>query len=95
MSLIRIILAAIFVGLGVAVSAMNTEAVRIDLYFLSFESSLGLALLIALASGAVLGGLALAIGILAPLRRRLALAREQGLAAGRAEGIQGDDPDRA
>jgi len=71
MRLIRLIVAIACILLGGLVGALNTQAVVLDLGFASVRASLGLSVLLALLLGVLAGGTLLAIGVVAPLRRRL------------------------
>ena len=57
--------------LGATVGLLNPQAVTLDLGFSRLHTSLGLAVLVALLLGVVVGGAILAIGVVAPLRRHL------------------------
>ena len=72
MRLIRILSAVVFVALGAAVGALNRQPVVLDLGFGGIHAGLGVIVLAALLAGALCGGLALALGVVVPLRRRLA-----------------------
>ena len=78
MRLVRLIAAFACIVLGAIVGALNTQRVVIDLGFTTIPTSLGLAILSALLLGVVVGGTILAIGVVAPMRRRL---RHAGAAA--------------
>ena len=71
MRLIRLIVAIACILLGGLVGALNTQAVVLDLGFASVRASLGLSVLLALLLGVLAGGTLFAIGVVAPLRRRL------------------------
>src|SRR5690606_35564147 len=75
MRLIRVLVALVSVALGAAVGALNRQDVVLDLGFTGISASLGVMLLSALLLGALCGGLALALGVVVPLRRRLREAR--------------------
>ncbi|TWG92538.1 uncharacterized protein DUF1049 [Luteimonas sp. J16] len=75
MRLIRVLVALVVVALGAAVGALNRQVVVLDLGFTGIAASLGVMLLSALLLGALCGGLALALGVVIPLRRRLRDAR--------------------
>ena len=81
MRLIRLIIAVTCILLGAIVGALNTQPVLLDIGFASVRASLGLSVLVALLLGVVVGGGILAIGVVAPLRRRLRRA-EQNLHGG-------------
>lgn len=69
--LIRLIVAIACILLGAVVGALNTQPVHLDLGFATLRTSLGLAVLVALLLGVIIGGTLLAVGVVAPLRRRL------------------------
>lgn len=71
MRLIKSIVALCFVLLGVVFGALNTQRVRIDLWFDAIEGRLGLIVLTVLLLGALLGGLVVTAGVVWPLRRRM------------------------
>ena len=71
MRLIRLIVAIACILLGAVVGALNTQPILLDLGFASVRASLGLSVLVALLLGVVVGGTILAVGVVAPLRRRL------------------------
>ena len=71
------VLAVFFLLAGLLFGALNAEAARIDLYFVQFDLMLGVALLLAVLLGAVLAWLMLSLGVIWPLRRRLARERRQ------------------
>ena len=71
MRLLRILVSIVFVALGIALGAPNPQGVVLDLGMTTLRASLGVALLSAMLLGAVLGGLALVLGVIAPLRRDL------------------------
>ena len=67
MRLLRLIAAFACIVLGAIVGALNTQRVVLDLGFATIPTSLGLALLL----GVLVGGTILAVGVIAPMRRRL------------------------
>ncbi len=69
--LIRLIVAIACLLLGAIVGALNTQSVLLDFGIASVRASLGLSVLVALLLGVVIGGTILAVGVVAPLRRRL------------------------
>lgn len=71
MRLIRLVAAIACILLGAVVGALNTQPVVLDLGAASIRASLGLSVLVALLVGVVVGGTILAVGVVAPLRRRL------------------------
>ena len=69
--LIRLVVAVACILLGAIVGALNTQSVLLDFGIASIRTSLGLSVLVALLLGVVIGGTILAVGVVAPLRRRL------------------------
>ena len=69
--LFRIATALACILLGALVGALNPQPVVLDLGFVVLPTSLGLAVLVALLLGVIVGGAVLAIAVVAPLRGRL------------------------
>ena len=76
MRLIRLIVAIACVLLGAIVGALNTQSVVLDFGIASLRASLGLSVLVALLLGVLVGGTILAVGVVAPMRRRLRRAEQ-------------------
>jgi len=89
MRLLRILLALACLAAGIVVGALNTQLVRLDLGLVELTPSLGVALILALLLGVLVGGLALAAGVVWPLRRRLARAERDAAAVRPAEADSG------
>ena len=68
--LLRPLLILVFLALGAGLGALNATPVQVDLGALRFEAALGLALLASLLVGVLLGGLALTMSVVLPMRRR-------------------------
>lgn len=77
MRVLQVLVAILFVALGMAFSALNSGPVSIDLYFDRFPMPLGVIILLAMLLGALLGGLAVLAGVVWPLRRQLRRARSR------------------
>jgi uncharacterized integral membrane protein len=71
MRLFRLLIALACLAAGIAVGGLNTQAVRLDLGFVQLPTSLGVAVLVAVLLGVVIGGLALTASVVLPLRQRL------------------------
>ena len=69
--LIRLLAAVACLLLGGIVGVLNTRPVVLDLGFAALRGSLGLVVLLALLMGVLVGGMLIAVGVVAPLRRRL------------------------
>ena len=68
--LLRPLLIFVFLALGAGIGALNATPVQVDLGALRFEAALGLVLLGSLLTGVLLGGLALTVSVVLPMRRR-------------------------
>ncbi|KGM56349.1 hypothetical protein N800_09170 [Lysobacter daejeonensis GH1-9] len=71
MRLIRLLVALACLLAGATLGALNRQAALVDLGFISVPTTLGVALILALLLGVLAGGLAVAFGVVVPLRRRL------------------------
>ena len=78
MHVIRLLIAFACIALGAIVGALNRQAAVVDLGGAQISTTLGVALLVALLLGVVLGGAAIAASVVWPLRRRLARIQRQG-----------------
>jgi lipopolysaccharide assembly protein A len=81
MRLLRALVAIFFVAAGIAVGALNPQAVLLDLGIVDIRSSLGLVVLVTLLLGAILGGLAITLSAVLPLKQRLRAQRRADAAA--------------
>ena len=75
MRVIRMLIAFAFIAIGAIVGALNRQEIAIDFGAFHASTTLGIALLVALLAGVVLGGVAIAASVVLPLRRQLARAR--------------------
>ena len=71
MRLIRLLVAIACLAIGIAIGALNTQRVQLDLGFAYVPTSLGIAVLASLLLGVVIGGLVLTASVVLPLRQRL------------------------
>ena len=75
MRLIRLLIALICLAAGAILGALNRQPVVIDLGLgVLPPTSLGIALIVALLAGVLIGGVAISASVALPLRRRLARA---------------------
>lgn len=84
MRLIRLLIALACLVAGVAVGAMNPQTVALDLGFVAVPTTLGVAVIMALLLGVLVGGLVLVASVVLPLRQRLRRAEARQAAASRA-----------
>jgi uncharacterized integral membrane protein len=85
MRLIRLLIALACLVAGIVVGALNTQAVHLDLGFAQLPTSLGVAVLVALLLGVIVGGLVLTASVVLPLRQQLRKAQ-----AGRTPSANGE-----
>lgn len=71
MRLIRLLIAILFLAVGLIVGALNPQPVDLDLGIATLHATLGVSVLVALLVGIVAGGLVLTASVVLPLRRRL------------------------
>ncbi|MDH5833631.1 lipopolysaccharide assembly protein LapA domain-containing protein [Luteimonas kalidii] len=71
----RILAALLFAAAGLVLGALNPQRVTLDLGIAGFDAGLGVMLLVALLLGALCAGLAMALGVVLPLRRQLKRVR--------------------
>ena len=76
-ALMQLVIALAFVAGGVLFGAFNPQTVTLDFHFWQIHAGLGVALLVAVLVGAVLGGIAVTVGVVWPLQRRLRKARRE------------------
>ena len=69
--MIRLLVALACIAAGATVGALNPQPLSVDLGFSSFPTTLGVTILVALLTGAIIGGLMLAFSVVLPLRRQL------------------------
>ena len=81
MRLLQLLIAVLFVAAGVVVGALNPQPMSLDFYYRHVDVGVGVAMLCAVLVGALLGGLAVTIGVVWPLQRRLRRARREVPAA--------------
>jgi uncharacterized membrane protein YciS (DUF1049 family) len=79
MRAIRLLIAFAFIALGATVGALNRQEIAIDFAAFHLSTTLGVAMLVSLLVGVILGGTAIAASVVLPLRRQL--ARQQRLLA--------------
>ena len=68
---LRALIALLFLALGVVVGALNPGVAAVDLGVWRLEAALGVLLLAAVLCGVLLGGLAMVVAVVLPLRREL------------------------
>ena len=77
MHFIRFLVAFACLAVGAIVGALNRQSVAVDFGLASVPTTLGVVLILALLIGVVVGGMAVTVGLVLPLRRRLARFERQ------------------
>lgn len=72
----RALIAIVFLAAGVVIGALNAQSAVIDLGIAKVQAGLGVILLMTLLAGVLLGGLAIAVSVVLPLRRELRRGRK-------------------
>ena len=68
---IRLLVAILFLAVGLALGALNPQPVVLDLGIASWHATLGVGVLAALLVGVMAGGLVVTASVVLPLRQRL------------------------
>jgi len=71
MRILQLLIALLFIAAGVVIGWLNPQMLTLDFYYSHVEVGVGVAMLLAVLAGALLGGLAVTAGVVWPLRRRL------------------------
>lgn len=78
MRVVRLLIAIVCLVFGAIVGALNRQPVLIDMGVSGVTTPLGIALIVVLLLGVLIGGLAIGASVVLPMRRRLArVEREQ------------------
>ena len=77
MRFIRFLIAFACLAVGAIVGALNRQSIAVDFGVGSVPTTLGVALIVALLLGVIIGGLAVTASLVLPLRRRLTRAERQ------------------
>lgn len=72
----RALIAIVFLAAGVVIGALNAQPAVLDLGIAKVQAGLGVILLTTLLAGVLLGGLAIAVSVVFPLRRELRRGRK-------------------
>jgi putative membrane protein len=64
MRALKAIIALLFVIAGIIIGALNQQVVDIDLFFFNYSAHFGLALIISLLLGAIIGGALVSVSLL-------------------------------
>ncbi len=78
MRLLRLLVAMSCLAAGIAVGALNPQTITIDLGVAVLRTTLGVAILVSLLAGVVIGGIVMTASVVLPLRQRLRRAEAGG-----------------
>lgn len=84
MRIVFLLLALLFLAVGIVFGALNPTPVSVDFYWLQVPVSLGFGLLVAALAGAIVAGLVLTASVIWPLRARLRKAQRRNAGVGAA-----------
>lgn len=77
MRFIRFLIAFACLAVGAIIGALNFQPAKVDFGITTVPTTLGVALIVALLLGVIIGGLAVTASLVLPLRRRLMRAERQ------------------
>lgn len=77
----RALIAIVCLAAGVVIGALNAQPAILDLGIAKVQAGLGVILLTTLLAGVLLGGLAIALSVVLPLRRELRRGRKAELSS--------------
>lgn len=81
MNIFRLIIALIFLGIGLLVGVLNTQPITLKLLFTDIQTSSGVAIILSLLAGVVIGGLIVLATLVWPLYTKLRKANKQAAAS--------------
>ena len=77
MNIFRLIVALIFLGMGLLIGVLNTQPITLKLLFAEIQTSSGVAIILSLLAGVVIGGLIVLAALVWPLYTKLRKANKQ------------------
>jgi uncharacterized integral membrane protein len=80
MNILRLIVALIFLGAGLLIGVLNTQPITLKLLFTDIQTSSGVAIILSLLAGVVIGGLIMLATLVWPLYAKLRKANKQAAA---------------
>ena len=76
MNIFRLIIALVFLAIGLLVGVLNTQPITLKLLFTQIETSSGVAIILSLLAGVVIGGLIALATLVWPLYTKLRKANK-------------------
>ena len=89
MSVLRLIVALVFLAYGLIIGVLNTQPIQLNLLFADLQTSSGVGILLSLLLGVVVGVLLVLAAVVWPLYAKLRRANKQ-LAAGSSAPVPGN-----
>ena len=77
MNIFRLIIALVFLGIGLLVGVLNTQPIMLKLLFTDIQTSSGVAIILSLLAGVIIGGLIVLATLVWPLYTKLRKANKQ------------------
>ena len=77
MNIFRLIIALVFLAIGLLVGVLNTQPITLKLLFTQIETSSGVAIILSLLAGVMIGGLIALATLVWPLYTKLRKANKQ------------------
>ena len=77
MNIFRLIVALVFLAMGLLIGVLNTQPITLKLLFTQIETSSGVAIILSLLAGVIIGGLIALATLVWPLYTKLRKANKQ------------------
>ena len=77
MNIFRLVIALIFLGVGLLIGVLNTQPITLKLLVADIQTSSGVAIILSLLAGVIIGGLIVLATLVWPLYTKLRKANKQ------------------
>lgn len=81
MNYVRLVVALVFLAAGMVVGVLNTQPITLRLLFTEVETSSGVAIILALLSGVLIGGAIVLAALVLPMYAKLRKAQKASVTA--------------
>ena len=71
MNMFRLVIALVFLAVGLLVGVLNTQPITLDFLFAEFTTSSGAAIIVSLLAGVLIGGLIVVASLVLPMYAKL------------------------